>query len=636
MEAQLCLWYSSLTSTDTLCQPVQASPHHVLLVADPQLVDPHTYPDRPWPLSSLTILYTDKYLERSYRIIQETLRPDATLFLGDLFDGGREWGDMKYASPEERYRQYGKQFWLKEYIRFSNMFLRQWPYGQTASRGEPDGRRIIASVPGNHDLGFAQGISPIVKKRFDAYFGPLNRVDMIGNHSVVSLDTVSLSAMDQVDPVTGSSGAGDGTAVATKAKKIWKPVEDFLLDASTTRSRAIRNMCRFNLGWDDPSSGQLFPSDIKSFPSPHKETDDKGPSGQYEMESSLETKKASFRDHRQDFTRRSEPETRSPEPKSLSSSGLPTIVLSHVPLYRAAGTNCGPSRERGTAIPLQAGYQYQNVLTPLISQDIMTHLHEEVTMIYSGDDHDYCEIEHNEFTGRPREITVKSMSWAMGIRIPGVQLVSLWNPIDCESIMRGEEISTPRDTIQNHLCLLPDQLGIFLRYVQAMGLTLFVITISAIRYKPNNITSTQHSYLKSDPLLPLSKSHRSHHSKSDISSTSSIRNHNSHNGDTRLSTRKSNGGYGNLPASSRTSSPSKPSYPPPFTDQARESAISSADIDDSDEEGDNWGMPPTYSRAKAKSSQGQHPRTRLKYFVSALWQVAWPVALLYIWLFSRG
>ncbi|KIX01569.1 uncharacterized protein Z518_09295 [Rhinocladiella mackenziei CBS 650.93] len=552
--------------------PAHAQPYHVLLVADPQLVDPHTYPDRPWPLSRLTVLYTDLYLRRSYRYLQESLRPDATLFLGDLFDGGREWGTAESSSPEQRFRKYGSDFWLKEYIRFSNIFLRSWLTGTSARVAEPASRRILASLPGNHDLGFAAGIQGPVKERFDAYFGPLNRVDIIGNHSFVHLDTVSLSAMDQVDPETGSSGAGDGSAAATSSSKIWKPVEEFLVEAKNTRAKAIQHTCETLFSWNNPVR-ELFSPEI-------------------ERAAHLEQSHTILK-------------SRPP----ISSSQFPTIVLSHIPLYRSGSTSCGPMREHGSAIPLQAGYQYQNVLTPSISQDIIKHLTaEEITMIYSGDDHDYCEIEHNEFTGRMREITVKSMSWAMGIRIPGVQLVSLWNPVDIQKAMSGASLATPRDTVQNRLCLLPDQLGIFIRYGQTLGLTLVILLIYTLRYKPNAPTELRE---KSEPLLPLSIRHR----ESRSSQSSCIQNTEQHS---RLFTRKM-GRYGQIPASSRTSSPSKPPYP----DQHPEL------FDDSDD----WGMPHgTATRAQSPKT----PRSRVAFFGRTFWRVAWPVLLFYFWLIWTG
>ncbi len=110
-------------------------------MADPQLIDPHSYPGRPWPLDSLTYLVTDNYLRRSYNQLQGQLHPDTVFFLGDLFDGGREWkpahgsfddpewsrrplGEQKYA--RQWLRKYGEPFWLKEYARFSDIFLKPW------------------------------------------------------------------------------------------------------------------------------------------------------------------------------------------------------------------------------------------------------------------------------------------------------------------------------------------------------------------------------------------------------------------------------------------------------------------------------------------------------------------------------
>jgi hypothetical protein len=548
----------------------------VLLIADPQLVDPHTYPNRPWPLSTLTVAYTDRYLRRSYRYLQEHLRPDATLFLGDLFDGGREWGTTESSSPEQRYKKYGTGFWIKEYIRFSNMFLRSWYKGQPASLAEPEGRRILASLPGNHDLGFAAGIQQPVKERFDAYFGPLNRIDIIGNHSFVHLDTVSLSAMDQVDPETGSSGAGHSSAAATASSKIWKPVEEFLQNARTTRAKAIQHTCETRFNHRPSVHSPLFSPDLQ-------------PADQFDQSTFSQSR------------------------PQVSSSQFPTIVLSHVPLFRSGTTSCGPHREHGSSIPLSAGYQYQNVLTPMVSQDIVKHLTaEEITMIYSGDDHDYCEIEHNEFTGRIREITVKSMSWAMGIRVPGVQLVSLWNPVDLETLYRsstdgvGAALATPRDTVQNHLCLLPNQLNVFVRYAQMLGLTMLILSVHAIRYKAGAMSESRH-HEKSEPLLPIT---RQRENKETSQTCSSVR-----KDDENLSTRKMGVygyGYGNVPASSRTPSPSKPRQ--------------------SDDDNDDWGR----CRAKYAAARSKIPRSRIEYFGRSMWQVAWPVLLVYFWLIWTG
>ena len=281
----------------------------------------------------------------------------------------------------------------------------------------------------------------------------------------------------------------------------------------------------------------------------------------------------------------------------LLGATMPSILLTHVPLYRPPDTDCGILRERGKAISVAAGYQYQNVLTTTISADIVNKIGaERLTQIYSGDDHDYCEIDHREFTGSPNEITVKSMSWAMGVRRPGFLAVSLWNPIEFAKHSETQR-STPKGTIQNRLCLLPDQLHIFVRYALMLLLTLVVLAVRAVtlslrKDSPDSSANT---------LLPLA----SHRSKSPVSNARSHAFSHSSNlpdGHNVRRTPRSRspaaskflGGYGNLPASSRSSSPVKQDVfaPAPYiaTDRGK---------DDSDDE---WGMPNTLPRKRRRKS----------------------------------
>ncbi|PWY89153.1 hypothetical protein BO70DRAFT_162167 [Aspergillus heteromorphus CBS 117.55] len=374
----------------------RCNPHHVAFIADPQLVDPHTYPGRPWPLSTLTVKFTDQYLRRSFSSLQQELGPDSVLFLGDLFDGGREWSTQHSESPEGRYRKYDDRFWKREFHRFVKIFVDTWNEGDGHIR-HPVGRRLLTGLPGNHDLGFGSGIQTPVRDRFQSFFGKSNRVDVIGNHTFVSVDTVSLSAMDQPDPETGSSGTGSGDGTQPN-EHIWRETQDFLDRMNVHRGRAEVEALRM-LG--NQSEGRRFQ---------HRAMDILEPSLAH---------------------------TAAPE-----IAGFPTILLSHVPLYRRPATPCGPYRERHppsspnleederNAIPMGRGYQYQNVLTPTISRDIVSKVGPNLVQMYSGDDHDYCEMSHHEFSGSPTEITVKSLSWAMGIRQPGFVLTSLWNPID--------------------------------------------------------------------------------------------------------------------------------------------------------------------------------------------------------------
>ncbi|PGH05422.1 hypothetical protein GX51_02946 [Blastomyces parvus] len=457
--------------------PEQAVPHHVVFIADPQLVDPHTYPGRPWPLSSLTVFYADLYLYRTYSLLQRDLRPDTTFFLGDLFDGGREWATGSSSSPEERFKQYGHSVWMQEYRRFVRLFFDTWKLGGVDSAASERGRKIIASLPGNHDLGFGHGIQKPVLERFQTYFGIGNRVDVLGNHTFVSVDTVSLSAMDQPDPETGSSG-GD---------EIWRAADDFLNDLSNIKARAVKE------------EFLALQGHAENYSTPSSAVDATSPS----------------------------PPVISSPPEAIE---LPTIILTHVPFYREPGTPCGPLRERfppsstdplpekdeRNAIRVSRGYQYQNVLSDAIGRKIIRSAGANVKQIYSGDDHDYCEINHREFSGSPKEITVKSLSLAMGVRRPGFQMASIYNPIDLQTgNPLDTESTSSSSTIQNHLCLLPDQISIFVQYGYVLFLTILVLLVRAVArtFHPAQDPTSPTSPHDSETLLPLTHSPNHNHSR---------------------------------------------------------------------------------------------------------------------------
>jgi hypothetical protein len=429
-------------------------------VADPQLVDPHTYPGRPWPLSTLTVRYTDLYLWRVYSLLQQRLYPDTTIFLGDLFDGGREWSTETVPNPDERWKKYGEKFWLKEYMRFSRIFFDPWIDAGVYRHQDPVRRRkLLSNLPGNHDLGFATGIQKAVKNRFNAYFGEGNRVDIVGNHTFVSLDTVSLSAKEYAD----------------SDPEIWQTASDFLASIQDTTRKALNSELKIRQG--------LNPNPVYR----HAIYQEDGLG-----------------------------ESRLQQPNLQDVAQLPTVLLTHVPLYRDRGTPCGPHREHwpptldGSGKPLEydernalqvaAGYQYQNVLTLDLSKEITERIG-NVHYAFSGDDHDYCEVLHHAYPSAGsgiHEITVKSLSWAMGIRRPGFVMLSMWNPIDelGNSLRSGHG-----DTIQTHLCLLPDQLAIFIRYGVLLVFTLSLLLLRAGRYSLNPSKS---AFAGSEsPLLPV-------------------------------------------------------------------------------------------------------------------------------------
>lgn len=73
-----------------------------------------------------------------------------------------------------------------------------------------------------------------------------------------------------------------------------------------------------------------------------------------------------------------------------------------------------------------------------------------------------------------REVTVKSISMAMGIRKPGFQLISI-----SESDNGG---------YADRLCLLPDQLGIYLNvYLPCFIVTVLVLFVGSLQEKRGSI-----------------------------------------------------------------------------------------------------------------------------------------------------
>lgn len=412
--------------------------------------------------------YTDAYMRRAYSRIQTELYPDTVFFLGDLFDGGREWSTRTSKSPEKQYQRYGDDYWMNEYRRFGDIFFKHWGDGGLDPRPGQPGRKFISSLPGNHDLGFAKGIQIGVRDRFHAYFGDGNRIDVLGNHTFVSIDSVSLSAL--------------GVPSSQELEELWRPTVDFLHGAKEQKRKMIQRELRVQQG-------------LKPYPGfPHMDI------------------------RAQDLAKASLPHA------NADITEFPTILLTHVPLYRAPDTSCGPLREHGNAISVSGGYQYQNVLNREITTDIANKIG-DIRYAFSGDDHDYCELVHRGYAsggGGIREVTVKSISWAMGVRHPGFVMASLWNPVDAT----GKPRTDPSKTMQTHLCLLPDQLAIFFRYAALFALTLLLLSTRAALLTLNLLPH----HAPEPPLLPTTSATPEKHPRFDASlsnsSTLQIRNSN--------------------------------------------------------------------------------------------------------------
>lgn len=152
------------------------SPHRVALFADPQIMDAYSYPGRPRLVNWAAQKIIDNYHKRNWAFVDSVLDPDSVIFLGDLFDGGRSWDDKD---------------WFQEFKRFNEIYYQK------------PNRRTIMSLPGNHDIGFGEAVNVTSLQRFSAIFGPTSSTHDLGNHTIVLLDTISLSDFDNPEVMAG-------------------------------------------------------------------------------------------------------------------------------------------------------------------------------------------------------------------------------------------------------------------------------------------------------------------------------------------------------------------------------------------------------------------------------------------------
>ncbi|KAF8608899.1 Metallo-dependent phosphatase [Ceratobasidium sp. AG-I] len=350
-------------------------PTHVMLIADPQVIDHRSYPGRRLWFKALTQFIVDSNLRKSWRAAKR-LSPNMVIFLGDMMDGGR------YRMLDEEYEAY--------HSRFNNIF------------------RMSSDVPkyylvGNHDVGLgkSQAFSARARQRYLAHFGGVTNYQVtVANHSFIFIDAPSLVEEDY------------------RRYEAEEAFED----------------------WPGNPGGAI------------------------------------------EFINR----------LAQEGSPKPRILFSHIPLSRSAGASCGALRERGS-IQRGAGMGYQNLLGRHTTQFLLDNTNP--IMVYSGDDHDYCDIRHprSEGTGMgTREVSVKSFSMAMGVKRPGFQLLSLVSPDPASPYAR---------TLADTPCHLPDQMRIY-THVYAIWGFLSILALIYVNARRGNSATPDYN------LAPLKTIHR--------------------------------------------------------------------------------------------------------------------------------
>ncbi|GME88076.1 unnamed protein product [[Candida] boidinii] len=361
------------------------NPYHILLIADPQLIDSHTYPGRNKLLLKLSEHVVDNYIDRNFKSLSKTLNPDSIIFLGDYLDNGRSSDDG---------------YFLTQLDRFNNIFKK---YSKNTTE-------LIFNVPGNHDIGFGDDVKINSRTRFTRLFNAEpNSIIERNNNELIFLDSISLNSYNNDN-------------ISLKSKLFLEKISN--KEKSKTR-----------------------------------------------------------------------------------------ILFHHVPLYRDKDLNkCGDLREdQSKPFPIVKGYQYQTIIDASISEKILNGIKPD--LIFSGDDHDYCEVFHRYGdNGENRiapEVTVKSISMAMGIKRPAVQLLTLFNKkTDHIKIHDWSDETIINETSFNYnICYLPIPYHDSFIYGSLAILNLFFLFVySILRVNSSGNISISNSNSSSNSNSPISSS----------------------------------------------------------------------------------------------------------------------------------
>jgi hypothetical protein len=191
----------------------------------------------------------------------------------------------------------------------------------------------------------------------------------------------------------------------------------------------------------------------------------------------------------------------------------------------------------------------------------------------------------------------------MGVRKPGLLVMSLNTPVDIElvSVKNGQaEIPGPnKDTIQNHLCLLPDQLSIFIHYLSILILTIAILAIHAFVVTSKGSSSFSRSahsssahLLPTTEIKPTSRHHRHHNPPQGVLRLRPT----TRTQTSPFSLLKNQPSPALLQPSSRSSSPFKPHQADNFAPALHIPVV----ISGPDEDDDDWGMPSTSRRPPSR------------------------------------
>lgn len=159
-----------------------------------------------------------------------------------------------------------------------------------------------------------------------------------------------------------------------------------------------------------------------------------------------------------------------------SPAHFPRVLVSHIPLDRPQGSDCGAERGHRS---LHEGYgvSYRNLMSREDTEELLDSV--RPVKVFSGDDHDVCRYVHkgsvfvttedasHTYERSPEELTVGTISWLQGERRPSVALMSLLN-------VPGEPFQ-----VETVVCRLPDQIAVYEWYGIFGAVSLAALLVNA-------------------------------------------------------------------------------------------------------------------------------------------------------------
>ncbi|KAF9899312.1 hypothetical protein EC991_009094 [Linnemannia zychae] len=346
------------------------SRYRMAIIADPQLTDWMSY-HQSGLLLALVETYVDIYMKRCFRRMHASLRPDAVLFLGDLNDGGRNSNQKTFEKNTNRFFEW--VFATKTSAWNQDPVVMDGAEGETAAE---KGEGAIEVTNNSYGLRKRQALTDEEKAvSVDITGHYLQRIE-------APLDAAERQKIRDAGRslrlyVAGNHDVGFG---------------DTLIRSSMRRYKRVFGSVNYEVNVGNHS---LVVLDTLA----------------------LSSEVPSIREESQQFLDQIKQEQPS----------LPRILFTHVPLHRLDTTYCGKTRETEQTIKDRDGEQFQNMVNITLSREVLESIQPD--MVFSGDDHDWCEIAHPTIEGNfVPEVTVRTFSFAQGIQQPAFVMMSLFNP----------------------------------------------------------------------------------------------------------------------------------------------------------------------------------------------------------------